>query len=64
MRAGPKAALLHAKYLSDLQALSGVSPAKMSMGNREAPAWQVKDQGLIVAWFTDKNVFILAAGKP
>jgi hypothetical protein len=58
-----KAALLHAKYLSDLQALPGVTAGKLSVAGKDLPAWQVGGQGWILACCSDKNVFIVAGDR-
>jgi hypothetical protein len=61
----PKAELLLAKYLSDLQALPGVAAGKLPVaGGRDLPAWQVTGQGWILAAFAGRTVVIVAGEKP
>ena len=59
-----KAELLLAKYLSDLQALPGVSEGKLTVNGQDFPAWQVKDQGVILALQGFNGVTIFAGEKP
>ncbi len=55
-----KAALLHAKYLSDLQSLPGVAAAQLTVGGRDLPAWHVQDQGWVLAGFSTRTAFMVA----
>ncbi len=59
-----KARLLLAKYLSDLQALPGVTTSLIALGDRQIPVWQVQDQGVIVAFLVFERVVILAGKTP
>ena len=55
-----KAALLHAKYLSDLQGLPGLTAGKLSVNGKDFPAYEAKDQGWILAGSSGPTVFIVA----
>ncbi|HEY3398511.1 MAG TPA: beta-galactosidase [Armatimonadota bacterium] len=59
-----KAALLHAKYVSDLQILPGVTAGKLPVGGKDLPAWEVQGQGWILAGFSNVYVFIVAGATP
>ncbi len=58
-----KAALLHAKYLSDLQGLPGVAAVQFFAGGRQVPAWQIEGQGWILAGFSDRTAFMVAGER-
>lgn len=59
-----KAALLHAKYLSDLNVLPGTEPVVLKADALEVPAVRVTGQGVVTAVRQGREVTILSAAAP
>jgi len=59
-----KARLVQAKYLSDLQATPEVHAITISAPSGAIPAYEVKDQGAVLAARDGSTVYILSAASP